>query len=505
MSARPYLAVYDFELLPYALGDVLTWNVHTALRCEVLGRSRVDIYVCLDERHPANVFQRELVSAENHELFFNELLGAFATHPLPGGVFIFRRREEMLGALRLAAGDDAQDREALAGYEKVLERRGDDNAVMAYFNECIHSHQGINEFARRAGRVPLLRPSAGCEPDIAALFATRLAGRRVVAVQIRMRRLSDAGHGAQLSYSRDSDFLAWYEFLRDARSSHPDVQFIALGRLQELPIELLELPNVASLRPLGLGLGHELTLLLRSDLFMGTSSGFAAMANFSTVPYCITRVTAQSCKAYAIEPGATRLPFATERQRLVHAPESAALLAQLLAEGLAATPPRNPGSGPGAGSAIDVRSWGWERARLLPGSATTNRFSIDALQADREVAYLVWPGLEAAGAGRGAAAAERAWALVARIESAFPRCAARFPELLRLKRRLAAQREDRALVRQLDAQIAQVESGPEWGLRARLRRWLARAYPLALLLRFVWRYKYRIPGALLRAFRISAR
>ena len=59
------------------------------------------------------------------------------------------------------------------------------------------------------------------------------------------------------------------------------MQFVVVGRLQEKPLELLRLPNVISLRTLGLGLGHELTLMLRCDLFIGTSSGFAAMANFS--------------------------------------------------------------------------------------------------------------------------------------------------------------------------------------------------------------------------------
>ena len=107
MTSRAYCAVYDFELMPYALGDVLTWNVQTAIRCQGLGRSRVDAYICMDERHPASVYQKNLVTAENHDLFFNELSGAFGTHPMPGNLFIFRRREEMLDALRAAYAPDA--------------------------------------------------------------------------------------------------------------------------------------------------------------------------------------------------------------------------------------------------------------------------------------------------------------------------------------------------------------------------------------------------------------
>jgi hypothetical protein len=43
-------------------------------------------------------------------------------------------------------------------------------------------------------------------------------------------------------------------------------------------------------RVLGLGLGHELALVHRADLFMGTSSGFSAMATFCNIPYVITKI-----------------------------------------------------------------------------------------------------------------------------------------------------------------------------------------------------------------------
>ena len=96
MTGGNYCAVYDFELFPYALGDVLTWNVQTAIRCEELGRERVDVFICMDERYPASIYQTDLVTADNCGLFFNELFGAFGTHPKLGGLFLYRRRDEML-------------------------------------------------------------------------------------------------------------------------------------------------------------------------------------------------------------------------------------------------------------------------------------------------------------------------------------------------------------------------------------------------------------------------
>src|ERR1051326_8254459 len=99
-------AIYDFELLTYALGDVLTWNVQTSISCEEAGRNRVDVLICLDERHPASIYQRGLVTAANCALFFNEVFGAFFTHPRLGKVLVFRQREELYAYLRNAARDD---------------------------------------------------------------------------------------------------------------------------------------------------------------------------------------------------------------------------------------------------------------------------------------------------------------------------------------------------------------------------------------------------------------
>ncbi|TAN73557.1 MAG: hypothetical protein EPN14_09705, partial [Gallionella sp.] len=327
MTKNSIAAIYDFELFPYALGDVLTWNVRTAMRCEEMGRELVDIYICADERYPAGIYQRGLVNPQNFELFFSELYGAFGTHPKLGNIHIFRQREALLEKLQELVAEDAVNAEAVSDYLSVLEYRVSESTlnrvrrvlskalrsnryVREAFNRClpsqvkaavretclpneemlnnyfikyIHSHESINEFAAQRGGIPLLRPALGCVPDIEEIIARRFAGKKIVPFHLRLRRL-DAGYGGEHSYARDSDFLEWYDFLKDAGRRHPEVEFIALGRLQEKPIELLNLPNVTSLRIFGMGLGHELTLMLNGDLFIGTSSGFAALANFSLLP-----------------------------------------------------------------------------------------------------------------------------------------------------------------------------------------------------------------------------
>jgi hypothetical protein len=432
--AAGFCGVYDFELLPYALGDVLTWNVQTSLRCEAGGRDHVDVFVCVDRRNPSSIYQRNLVTGENCGLFFSELFGAFGTHPRLGSIFVFHERERLLAELRRIAPGDALNEEVLADYERVLVRREDEGALNEYFIKYIYTHDEINRFAKAHGRIPLLHASAGCEPDTAGLIETLFAGKRIVVIHPRLRRL-DQGYGGAHTNWRDSDFLEWYEFLRAAERRHPDVAFVVVGRLQEKPLEILKLPNVVSLRTLGLGLGHELSLMLQSNLFIGTSSGFAAMANFSETPYFITKVNEESCNAYGIPPGCERLPFARPDQILVYEPETTDLLLRLLERGLAGSVAKVSGPAAQRMDQIDPPGFARERARWLHSGATTSRFFTDDAYSRQEAAFLLLPRIKEAEADC-TQSRSRAVATASRIEANFPQLRDRFPDLVRLKNML---------------------------------------------------------------------
>jgi hypothetical protein len=503
-----YCAIYDFDLMPYALGDVLTWNVQTAIRCENAGREAVDVHICLDQRYPSSIYQSDMIHADNCWMFFNELFGAFGTHPRLGNIVVHRSRDDALARLRAEAAADPVNAEALIDYEHALAMRDDNDELVAYFTKYIYYHKGINAFAARHGRIPLLQPSLGCEPDIQGLLARHFSGKRVVPVHIRQRRL-DIGYSGSHTHARDSDFMEWYDFLREAERRHPDVQFVALGRLQEKPLELLRLPNVVSLRTLGYGLGHELTLMLRSDLFIGTSSGFAAMANFSHTPYFITKMGRESCKAYEIEFECNQLPFATQQQWLIYEPESKDMLLRLLEQGLSGVPPRGPGRNPQLDPAIDVRSWEWERAQWLHPSATTARFFLEPPYRDKETAFLLWPKLKSA-----RTVFRKGWKMapvlaeLKRMENHFPEVCARFPEFLRLRGMLAARSNEWAVARECEAKLEALAAGDKAQLRAArmIRRYLVWGMPLKTRLRYIWKNRRMIPAKLkFMARRLRAR
>jgi hypothetical protein len=499
------VGIYDFELFPYALGDVLTWNVRTAMRCEELGREKVDIYICADERYPAGIYQRGMVNPQNFEMFFSELYGAFGTHPRLGNIHIYRQRESLLARLKELVAEDPVNAEAVSDYLEVLEYRvsestlnkvrrvlsgairgsrharaafnrflpAPDKAVVRetclpseetlnhYFIKYIHSHESINEFAARRGVIPLLQPALGCLPDVDELMARRFAGKKIVPFHLRLRRL-DAGYGGEHSYDRDSDFIEWYDFLREAGDRYPDVEFIALGRLQEKPIELLKLPNVTSLRMFGMGLGHELTLMLRGDLFIGTSSGFAALANFSTIPYFITRMNQGSCHAYAIAEGTDCLPFSVGTQKLIYARETSELLMGLLESGLGyaagTARPRGPMVAETNSGTIDIQGWLNERAQPANPAATTSRFFDSEKYREEETAFLLLTNLERARLALLQDSRDEADVILRRMAQNFPELCAKFPQFLVLQQLADEQSADpasrRARLETLDTQAS---------------------------------------------------
>lgn len=426
-QTKKYCAVYDFSLLPYALGDVLTWNVQTAMRCEQAGRTVVDIYVVLDPKRPSSVYQRDLITDENYGLFFSELYGAFGTHPRLGNIHIFNNRHDAILEIEKTAENDEINTEVLADYQAALNSEDDERKLVAYFIKYIYSHNKLNAYFTDTGNYPRLKQSLGCGPDVDALFEKVFAGKYVVVVHPRLRRL-DAGYGGDHTYFRDSDFLEWYDFLKQASVSRPDVQFVVVGRLPEKPIALLRLPNVMSLRTLGMGLGHELSVMLRANLFIGTSSGFAALVNFSRTPYFVTRMNKESYSAYDIEEGATRLPFAEPSQVLTAEPESAAMLNRLLLEGLERQT-RQPGIALERQDGIDVSNFVPERSKWLGKNASTNRFFTDESYAQQETAFLVAPRLQQAVEAAQSGDLDMARELINRVLHNFPEFGGAFSEL----------------------------------------------------------------------------
>jgi len=503
MTDRNYCAIYDLSLMPHALGDVLTWNVHSAIRCEQIGRKWVDILICLDEQFPASLHRRQIGTTQKDGLLFNELLGAFGTHPRLGNVQFFLHREEMRRTLHELANDDAVLSDSIQQYERLLVAADGNIAPGGNPSENVNFQGEINGFCERGGRIPLLCSTSGCEPDVLGVLKKRFGGKRIVPIYPHGRE-SDTGGPETPGRDEDESLMEWDAFLREAWQRHPDVQFVVLGRAPKGQLEFPNLPNVASLRAWGLGLGHELTLMLHSDLYIGVSSGFGAMARFSKIPYAITRMTQHACRTYGIEIGVERLAFGTDRQFLYYGSETKSTLMHFLERGLADIPIRDSGSSLAVYPPIDVRSWEWERSRWLHPGATTYRFYDDAAFVEKETAFLLWPHVLQAQAEMRRGHNDKASKILERIESHFPRVCGRFREFLELRMALAAALNDVRLVEHCKSNLLRLstEDRGNEGISASMTRLLAKEFPAVLRLGDFWKRKYRIPGRVVSLFRL---
>ena len=54
---KSFPAIYDFSVLPYALGDVITWSIKTAIRASRANCSTVNLFVCTDKNEPPAHFR----------------------------------------------------------------------------------------------------------------------------------------------------------------------------------------------------------------------------------------------------------------------------------------------------------------------------------------------------------------------------------------------------------------------------------------------------------------
>jgi hypothetical protein len=322
-------AIYDFSVLPYALGDVITWSIKTAIRAFQAKCSSVDLFVCTDQNDPSCSLQSSYINSKNYRFFFSDLDSIFRFHPLGYKYKVYDDRSFFEEAIhtRHAKEDNTVIQSSFLQYLKAYENRFCSLSLRKYHESEITLHTDINEHYLKNLKIPRLK----CTDSIRGQVKTskRNLGNRVfIALNFRLRGKDKSTDNACLN--RDSNIDAWLQFLSYCSSEHPNICFVLLGKLEEKPMELLSLENCFVPRLNKQGLAHELAWIEESDFFIGSSSGFAAMANFSKTPYAITKITKIATDAYCIPFGSQKLPFAEGFQKLIYEAESKELLIRLL-------------------------------------------------------------------------------------------------------------------------------------------------------------------------------
>jgi len=299
MVSRPrsMVGIYDFSYSPYALGDALTWTMNLNVVAAERGCEAVDQYLVIDPIRPGSRYQ-PFVNPLNYVSIIDNLFPAFLCSPLLRSLKIVRHVPTL----------------ALILFRDVVRRKPMWPSFYGHLNRKLDfiSHRRINAHFRKHGRLPWLTAPRGYAGWAAQFCRTHAAGRFLVAINIRQGRLSLT----PANVFRDSPLPEWKAFIRRASISFPDSLFLILGGYSEWDREMLRLPNILIPRAMGFGLGHELALLHRADAFMGSSSGFAAMATFSNKPYLITNIEHLFSDYIGVPVGGRHYPFGTEDQIL---------------------------------------------------------------------------------------------------------------------------------------------------------------------------------------------
>jgi ADP-heptose:LPS heptosyltransferase len=291
------IGIYDFSYGPYALGDALTWTMNLNVGAAAEGCDAIDQYLVIDPLRPGSRYQ-PFVNQHNYVSIIDSLFPAFLCSP-------------MLRSLKLIRDHPTFN---LFLLREVVRRRPMWPPFYSHLNKRLDfvSHRRINAFYRKHGDLPWLTAPRGYEAWADAFYQAHCGGRFVVAVNIRQGALSLT----PANLFRDSPLPEWHAFIRRVAARHPDVLFLILGGYTEWDRGVYRLPNVLIPRAMGYGLGHELALLHRADLFMGSSSGFAAMATFCNKPYLITNIQNLFSQYIDVPVGGRRYPFGNENQIL---------------------------------------------------------------------------------------------------------------------------------------------------------------------------------------------
>lgn len=306
-----FVAFIDFYASPFALGDILTWNMR--VMCEALnaGKKAMDVVALTDPGSLGNASQCFFVTPHNYLRLYTDLIPAFYTNPMLAGFHHLRDRASFERRMGAAQANGQPMFPGLAKYEEGLRTRE------ALYNR----HHVMNSFHGEHGWLPRLTV-----PPSHAMWAENFLKSHnpeifVVTVHVRRREAETHLFGAALD--RDGDFGTWEAFFDEARRRHPETLFIVLGKSVEWPRRLMRRSDVIVLKALGLGLMEELAMIQASDLFMGLLSGPSTMAFFSRVPYSlfVQRGYEQaSAEVMGVPVGEERLPFAEEDQIMLWEP-----------------------------------------------------------------------------------------------------------------------------------------------------------------------------------------
>jgi hypothetical protein len=315
------IGIYDFNAAPYALGDVATWIENVAITANEAGSESTEIFI-LTGPDQKNQEQSYIVDYQNYSYHFGELFPIFLFTKDLAKIHIYDGPHRLVGMARLFS---------------LLEQKKNENTMVRTWpslDDTIRkkwvysSHSLINTFYEKNRIIPRLSVPPGCFDRIVPRILPKGKDRILVSVNIRQRKNYTNYLDSSVDLTRDSPVREWYDFFAYNKKNNPDCVFLILGGYSEWDNRLCRFGNVIIPRTQGMNLFDEILILLNSDLFIGSSSGFAQIATFSTVPYIITNMQPRAVHDGEIPYGARKYPFALDDQYIFWGVEDQELVAR---------------------------------------------------------------------------------------------------------------------------------------------------------------------------------
>lgn len=344
MSKR-LLAIYDFSVYPYALGDLTTWYIKK--NCQAISLNYSEIYFILISTNNVNYYQNRNLLKEKKRVL-EDLIS------IPQYLRIRNKVKVINNYTELSQLKEDKSIISYALNKQTLEsfiNKKDRNNLKHYLT---HPHSvhfriasslyravtplGIRKIITPVLKKPIIRYLENLEKEKNA-FIKDIASHRdlnfffkknkhfpflstnknkiknnTISMQFRFRKLDSKvfGHDA---IERDASIIIWSLIINLINRFSPTEKIYLLGRPEEKPLFLRNLNNVY-VRNKSQSLQVDLKFMLNSSIFLGSSSGFAAIANFSELPYLITKVNKDARKNYHISSSSNKLPFARPNQVL---------------------------------------------------------------------------------------------------------------------------------------------------------------------------------------------
>lgn len=302
------IGIYDFNAAPYALGDVATWIENVAITAEESKSQSTEIFVITGPNQNNRV--QTFLDRENYYHHFGELFPIFLFTPNLLKIHIYDGSHRFFGMVQL--------------FQLLRQWKKENNTVSTWpsVNDTIRkkwvytSHSRINRFFNENKYIPRLAISPGYSEIAKYPLKQIIKDKTIISVNIRQRKNYCDYRNNTADLMRDSSMDEWYNFFRYNEKNNPDCLFLILGGYSEWDNKLYRFNNVLIPRTKSMNLYDEISLLLKSDMFLGNSSGFAQIATFSTVPYIITNMQLSGAIAADIPYESPRYPFGLENQYL---------------------------------------------------------------------------------------------------------------------------------------------------------------------------------------------